>query len=151
MLILAGAIGSISCTILAANAPNFILFAIFYIGSFMFNVGFAMLVTMHHSWLWFGDRPGLASGICSSGFGMGSLVFNSVLTPIFNPQNLKFTSPCAYTETIDPKWNCFPESVNANFKNAMYALIGCYAGCAAIGIICIWQGPILSEEDKQVE
>jgi hypothetical protein len=74
----------------AANTNRFWVFWFFYCFGFSINTAFAYLVPIHHSWLWFPKNPGLASGIVMAGYGVGALVFDNVMTPIMNPNNLKF-------------------------------------------------------------
>ena len=53
-----------------------------------FNSGFAYMVPVHHSWLWFPKHPGLTSGIVIGGFGFGSVVWNNLSTRMINPHDL---------------------------------------------------------------
>jgi len=46
------------------------------------------LTPIHHSWLWFKDNCGLASGVIMGGYGLSGLVFNTVALDLFNPEHL---------------------------------------------------------------
>ena len=100
------------------------------------NTGFTYLITIHHSWLWFPNNPGLASGICMGGYGIGALLFDNIMTPVINPQNLNFIFPCPLVPNAN--FGCYPESVDMNFKKMMYILIGIFAGLIIIGMVSIW-------------
>ncbi len=126
--------------LIATNVTNFWLFWALYCFGFSINTAWAYLVPIHHSWLWFPENPGLASGICMAGYGLGAFVFDNVMTPIINPENLKFTNPCIE----GANYGCFPQSVNDNFKKMFYVLIAIFASLAVVGIVTIWQGPLPS-------
>lgn len=72
------------------------------------------------------------------GYGIGALVFDNIMTPIINPDNLPFTNPCF----ADANYGCYAESVNANFKRMMYSIITLYAVLVLIGIIFVHKGPL---------
>ena len=71
--------------VLALFMNDYITFATMYAFGFGICNGLSYMVPMHHSWLWFPDRPGLISGIIIGGFGFGALVFGPVATSIVNP------------------------------------------------------------------
>ena len=91
---------------------NYWGFYVFYTLGNGLNTGIAYLVTTHHTWLWFPSRPGLASGICFAGYGLGSLVFGLIETAIINPEGVGRSSPCHPGDD----YACYPESVNSKFK-----------------------------------
>ena len=78
-----------------------------------------------------------------AGYGVGALVFNEILTPVINPDQLNFQNPCFEGAS----YGCYPLSVDENFRKMFLVLIGCYAGFAVIGIVFIWQGPIVTSSD----
>jgi hypothetical protein len=49
------------------------------------------MVPIHNGWLWFPENPGLVSGLVLGGYGLGTVVFDSISTLIINPNNLKPT------------------------------------------------------------
>lgn len=98
---------------IATNAKSFWMFYSFYCLAWGLNTGFAYLVTLHHSWLWFPQMPGLASGICMGGYGVGALVFDNIMTPIMNPNNEDFITPCP--TVLNANFGCYPASVDQNF------------------------------------
>lgn len=79
------------------------------------------------------------------GYGLGAFVFDNIMTPVINPDNLPFTNPCF----PEANYGCFPQSVNDNFKKMFYVLIGIFAGLALIGILTIWQGPLPVEMERK--
>jgi len=110
-LIATGAVLSIACLLIATNVKNFWIFCAFYCFGFSINIGWVYLVPIHHSWLWFPKNPGLASGIVLGGYGLGAFVFDNIMTPIINPNDLPFTNPCK----PNANYGCFPPEVNANW------------------------------------
>lgn len=76
-----------------------------------------------------------------AGYGLGAFVFDNIMTPVINPDNLAFTNPCF----VGANYGCFPQSVNDNFKKMFYVLIGIFAALAIIGVLTVWQGPLSSE------
>ena len=88
LLIIGTSIG-LSGMLIATLMDTFYAFLpIFSIGFGVCN-GITYLVPLHHSWLWFPDRPGLISGIIVSGFGIGTFAFNELCIYIVNPDNEK--------------------------------------------------------------
>jgi MFS transporter, OFA family, oxalate/formate antiporter len=138
LLVAIGAVLGIASLLIATNVDNFWAFWAFYCFGFSINTAWAYLVPIHHSWLWFPNNAGLASGICMGGYGLGAFVFDNIMTPVINPNNLAFTNPCYQ----GANYGCFPEAVNANFKKMFYTLIGVFAGLAIVGVLTIWQGPL---------
>lgn len=137
-LIVFGSTMSIALMALATNMKSYWLFIIPYVLSLCLVCGFCYLVTMHHNWLWYRDRPGLASGICFGGYGIGSLVYNSFMTPVLNPMDDSFTVPCKYATEENPDYGCYPDSVNLNFKHAMYLYVVVSIILALFGVIFVW-------------
>ena len=134
LLIATGAVLGIASLLIATNVDRFWVFWAFYTFGFSINTAWAYLVPIHHSWLWFPKNAGLASGICMGGYGLGAFVFDNIMTPIINPNNLPFKNPC----TLGANYGCFPEEVNANWKKMFYTLIGIFSGLAFIGILTVW-------------
>ena len=105
-----GALCNLVCLVGALYSDNYWMFYCFFTTAYGINTAWAYLVTTHHSWLWFPQNPGLASGICMGGYGVGALVFNEILTPVINPDELNFTYPCPGIENAD--YGCYPPSVD---------------------------------------
>lgn len=142
LLVAIGAVCNLGCLVGALYSDNYwMFFSLFTMGSGL-NTAWAYLVTTHHSWLWFPQNPGLASGICLSGCGVGALVFNAIINAVMNPDNLDYTNPCP--GVVDANYGCYPPSVDDNFRKMILVLIGCYSGFALIGIVFIWKGPIVA-------
>ena len=114
------------------------MFWAFYVLGWAGNTAFTYLITTHHTWLWFPQSPGLASGICMGGYGIGSLVWAEIMTPLLNPDNVSFTNPCY----AGADFGCYNAAVNDNFRRTLYILISIFAGFAVIGMITIYQGPV---------
>ena len=123
-----------TCFLIAVNMPNFWAFWAFYCFGWGITTGWCYLVTFHHTWLWFPDHPGLASGICMGGYGLGSLVFDNIMTPIINPNNRGFTFPCHEGDD----YGCYPAEVDDNFKKTMYVLIAVFACLDLVGVFGVW-------------
>jgi len=126
-----GAFIGLSLLTINLYQTSFMPFATFYVLGFSLAQGLTYLVPVHHVWLWFPDYPGLTSGIVLAGYGFGSLIFNSASTALINPDN----------EVQDQTTYQFAGDVNDRFEYMWRTLLICWAGCAAIGITFVWQGP----------
>lgn len=137
-----GGLSACTCFLIAVNMTTYWWFWAFYCLGWGLNTGWCYLVTLHHSWLWFPENPGLASGICAAGYGLAALVFDNIMTPIINPYNIGFISPCE----AGANYGCYPPtlygqtfiSVNDNFKKMMYVLIAIFAALDLVGILTVW-------------
>lgn len=147
MLIAIGAVVNILMLIGAANSKTFWGFWFCYCFGIGINTGLAYLVPIHHCWLWFPKHPGLASGIVLAGYGFGGMIFNSMTTPLINPDNLSFDDECY----PGANYGCYPQSVNDNFKKMWYTLISIFIVFIIIGVAFIWQGPIAAEFETEVQ
>jgi hypothetical protein len=134
LLIALGGLMGCSSFLIAINMTNYWAFWFFYCFGWGLTTGWCYLVTFQHTWLWFPDHPGLASGICMGGYGVGSLVFNNIMTPIMNPGNESFIYPCSE----GANYGCYPKDVNENFKFMMYVLISVFLGLVCVGILTVW-------------
>lgn len=94
------------------------------------------MVPVHHGWLWFPDKPGLVSGIILGGFGVGSLIFDNVLTHLINPDNISFNKETGQ----------YPKEVNDRFEKTWRILIGSWILIAAVGCAMIFPGPVKSKK-----
>ena len=72
----------------ATMVENFTAFFWLYSMSWSLLIGISYMVSIHHGWLWFPERPGLISGLVIGGFGLGALIFDNVSTYLINPMNL---------------------------------------------------------------
>ena len=72
----------------ATMVENFTAFFWLYSMSWSLLIGISYMVSIHHGWLWFPERPGLISGLVIGGFGVGALIFDNVSTYLINPMNL---------------------------------------------------------------
>ena len=132
LLILLGAAVAFPCFYLASFMDNFTGFAIFYVIGFSFNQGICYMVPVHHGWLWFPNNPGLVSGVILGGFGVGSLIFDNVLTHVVNPENL----PAHKSDG----W--YDDSVNDRFMFMWRVLVTSWLGITLVGIAMLFPGPV---------
>lgn len=107
-LIAMGGLSACTCFLIAVNMTTYWWFWAFYCLGWGLNTGWCYLVTLHHSWLWFPENPGLASGICAAGYGLAALVFDNIMTPIINPYNIGFISPCE----AGANYGCYPPTLD---------------------------------------
>ena len=98
---------------------------------FSINQGLVYMVPVHHGWLWFPNNPGLISGIILGGFGVGSLIFDNVLTHLVNPGNYPIDSDGFY-----------PKEVDDRFMLMWRVLIGSWLLITIVGGIMILPGPV---------
>jgi OFA family oxalate/formate antiporter-like MFS transporter len=65
--------------------PNYGLWWLFYLLVYALVNGLTYMSTIHHAWLWFPDKPGLASGIIMSGYGLSGFIFSDLSLLFVNP------------------------------------------------------------------
>ena len=56
-----------------------------YLVSYAIVNGLTYMTPIHISWLWFPEKPGYASGIIMSGYGISALVWNNLALFLVNP------------------------------------------------------------------
>ena len=69
------------------------------------------------------------------GYGVGALIFDNIMTPVMNPDNLDFSDSCVYEGKT---YGCYPASVDDNFQKMMLILFFVWLGLASIGVACIF-------------
>ena len=131
LLILIGGCVAFPCFFIASFMKSFTGYAIFYVFGFAINQGMVYMVPVHHGWLWFPNNPGLVSGIILGGFGLGSLIFDNVLTHVVNPDNISVDSEGFY-----------PKSVDDRFMLMWRVLVGSWLFITIVGAIMIFPGPV---------
>ena len=131
LLILMGGCVAFPCFFIASFMENFTGYAILYAFGFAFNQGMTYMVPVHHGWLWFPNNPGLVSGIILGGYGVGSLIFDNVLTHVVNPDNI----------SVD-KEGFYPKSVDDRFMLMWRVLVGSWLFISIVGAIMIFPGPV---------
>ncbi len=146
-MILVGGFCGISGLLVATSMQTYWSFFPFYCISWGLLTGCSYLTGFHHLWLWFPQSPGLSSGIVMGGYGIGALIFDNIMTPIMNPDNIPFQNPC----NPDANYGCYPDSVNANFKRMMHTLTTLFAALVLIGIVFVFQGPLKQNNLKELE
>ena len=83
-------------TFITSYVTNFTLFVIFY-GIFIgFAIGFGYLTPVRNGYTHYPDRKGFCAGICISGFGLGSILFNYIIVELINPDNKKIDHETHY-------------------------------------------------------
>jgi hypothetical protein len=127
-MIACGATFAITCIIIASYQESLVPFSILYVVGMSFCNGFTYFAPVHHSWLWFPKNTGLISGIIISGFGFGSLIFNTLTTHYINPENLK------------SEGGHYPDEVNERFPGMIRLLAYCYLGISLVAILLIFPG-----------
>ena len=70
---------------LSSFMPNFYAWWACYLVAYALVNGLTYMTPVHHAWLWFPERSGLASGIIMSGFGLSGLIFNNIALFLVNP------------------------------------------------------------------
>ena len=113
----------------ASFTTNFTTFKILYPLAWSFNNGMAYYAAANEAWKFFPDKPGFASGIILSGYGMGAFFFDNISTQLINPNNYDVGSPE------------FNEAVKTRFVLMLRWLIVCFSGLILVGAVTIWRGP----------
>lgn len=131
LLILFGAVVAFPCFFIASFMDNFAGYAVLYVLGFSFNQGIVYMVPVHHGWLWFPNNPGLVSGVILGGFGLGSLIFDNVLTHLVNPDNISVDDDGFY-----------PDDVDNRFMFMWRVLVSCWLGLTVVGVIMAFPGPV---------
>lgn len=67
-------------------------FAAFYGVLYGLSIGLGYLAPVKNAYLHLPNRKGLCAGICMSGFGIGSMIFNQILVQLINPHDQKADS-----------------------------------------------------------
>lgn len=85
--------------LITSFVQSFALYIVFY-GIFNgLSIGFGYIAPVKNAYTHFPDRKGFAAGVCMSGFGFGSVIFNYIIVELINPDNVK----------VDPDTHHFPE------------------------------------------
>lgn len=67
-------------------------FVVFYGVCYGFSIGIGYFPPLKNCYLHLPNRKGLCSGICMSGFGLGSAIFNYIIVWIVNPHDIGLDS-----------------------------------------------------------
>ena len=73
------------CSFMKSFAGFLVFYGIFYGAS----IGIGYLPPLKNTYLHLPARKGLCSGICMSGFGFGSVIFNEIILLLVNPNDMK--------------------------------------------------------------
>lgn len=88
-LLCAGSIIGLSIAVfLVSFMNNFLGFVAFYGVLYGLSIGIGYYPPVKNTYLHLPDKKGLCAGICYSGFGLGSVIFNYIILEIINPQNI---------------------------------------------------------------
>lgn len=71
---------------------SFVGFILFYGILYGLSIGIGYLAPVKNAYLHLPARKGLCAGICMSGFGFGSVIFNQVILHLVNPHDMKADS-----------------------------------------------------------
>lgn len=63
-------------------------FIVFYGVFYGFSIGIGYYPPVKNTYLHLPDRKGLCAGICYSGFGLGSVIFNYIILALVNPHDV---------------------------------------------------------------
>ena len=130
-LILAGALIAFPFLYLSSVMESFAGFAVFFVVGLSINQGLAYMVPVHHGWLWWPKYPGLVSGLILSGFGCGSLIFDTLLARLINPKDIP----------VD-KYGFYPDSVNERFIKSWQITISIWLCIVLVGMALIFKGAV---------
>lgn len=106
----------------SSYVTNFWLFSTLY--GFIFGLcsGMIYFVPFNLGHIYFPNNKGIVSGIISSGFGLGSLIFSTIMLEFINPNN---------EPTVLP--SCFPKNIADNLPVTIRWLSLMYTCCMLIG------------------
>lgn len=83
------AVLGLSATVFISSFMNtFVGYVIFYGLIYGFFIGIGYYPPVKNAYLHLPTRKGLCSGLCMSGFGFGSAIFNTVIMEFVNPNNI---------------------------------------------------------------
>lgn len=112
--------------------PTFDLWWVCYLVAYAGVNGLTYMSAIHHAWLWFPDKAGLASGIIMSGYGISGLLFNNLSLVFVNPEG----------ESALPD-GLFSEDVYKNVPHMLRSLSYCYASLVVVAVCMVFPGPKL--------
>lgn len=87
ILCLIALIGMSLSVYISSYMDSFIGYVIFYGFTYGISIGFGYYPPLKNCYLHLPKRKGLCSGICMSGFGLGSGIFNYLLIALVNPND----------------------------------------------------------------
>jgi hypothetical protein len=120
----------------SSYAPSYAVYWVMYLYSFAVINAMTYMTPIHHTWLWFPNNIGLASGLCVSGYAISGLIFNNLSLYLVNPDHISANPDGSYDEVV--------------YKNVPYMLrvLGCvWAGLVIISVMLVHPGP---EPDERV-
>lgn len=89
LLCIIAVLGMSSAVFFVSFMENFIGFVAFYGVMYGLFIGIGYLPPLQNAYLHLPTRKGLCSGICMSGFGLGSAIFNYIILELVNPHNIE--------------------------------------------------------------
>ena len=116
---------SIVCVSLAVFVSSFMTtfagFVVFYGVIYGASIGIGYLAPVKNAYSHLPSRKGLCAGVCMSGFGFGSFIFNQIIVQLVNPNDMKADSN-----------NRFPESIANNVPFTLKVLSAVYLGMGLV-------------------
>ena len=106
---------------------NFVLYVLIYGILNGLSIGFGYIAPVKNAYTHFPDRKGFAAGVCMSGFGFGSVIFNYIILELVNPDNVK----------VDPETHHFPKEIADHLPYTLRILALCYFGAGILGALFI--------------
>lgn len=83
----AAVVGVAASVFISSFMESFIGYVFFYGITYGLSIGFGYFPPVKNAYLHLPNRKGLCSGVCMSGFGLGSAIFNYVILALVNPNN----------------------------------------------------------------
>lgn len=112
---------------IASYMKSFAGFVIFYGIVYGLSIGIGYLPPVKNAYLHLPHRKGLCAGICMTGFGLGSVIFNQIIVMLINPNDVKADSTTKH----------FPEDIANNVPYALKILAAVYAATGILAVIFI--------------
>lgn len=116
-----------SVVFIASFMETFVGFVIFYGVLHGLSIGVGYFPPLKNCYLHLPTKKGLCAGICMSGFGLGSAIFNYIIIGLVNPHDVN----------LDPVINKYPLQVAENLPFALKVLAGVYAFLGLLGSVFV--------------
>jgi MFS family permease len=127
ILCMAAVLGMSASVFVASFMTTFAGYVFFYGVCYGFSIGIGYFPPLKNCYLHLPKQKGLCAGICMSGFGLGSALFNYVIVALVNPDDV----------SVDSVTKKYPEAVANNLPAALKILAGIYVTMGLLGSIFI--------------
>jgi hypothetical protein len=101
-----------------------------YLVSYAVVNGLTYMTPIHLAWMWFPEKPGYASGIIMSGYGISGLVWNNLALFLVNP---------GHVATMEN--GLYPPEIAKNVPYMLRTLAICYAVLVIVAVLLVF--PVL--------